>query len=237
MSEARLNPEYLEPSRQALAHARENFRVAIDCANRGNLRKAGAELVAAGEEVARAILLHDAYEDLATFDPNRREERMFVDEEELRKSHRLKYVLLTAWAFAIPFNDIRSRAAGTSTQSDEAPTPDPITAMRAEYPNEMTLVETLSQLEELRQGNYSGPSSKGTSIPLLDRATFDRLAGAVEAQLQWATYQQEVYVRTPGELAELQSKMPGVLKWSLEMTRLIKEGRTARQAEKRGPSS
>jgi len=220
--EARLNPEYLEPSRQALAQAKENFRVAIDCANRGKLRKAGAELVAAGEEVARALVLHDAYEDLVTFDPSRKDERMFIDEKELRKSHRLKYILLSAHSFALPFNQVRSRLTASSGESMDEAVPDPISIMRSEYPNEMTLVETLSQLEELRQGNYSGPSSKGTPIPDLDRLTFDRLAGAVELQLEFATFQQHVYVRSPGELEELQAKMPGIVKWSKETAAIIK---------------
>ncbi|MDG6913115.1 MAG: hypothetical protein JRN35_08570 [Nitrososphaerota archaeon] len=223
--EGRLNPQYLQRAKDALKMAKSNLKAAECNALEGDMRLAGADLVVAGEEVVRARVLFAVYEDIFTFDAQRKGERVFVSERELGKDHVRKYELLVALSAALmmALSLLEFRQA-TSTEKD-AMSRDSGGWIQKRFSGTFKLLGFSEHLEELRQGRYSGLTTKGTPPPLLDQNTFKELYDAIEEQASMAEYEQEVYKRPPEELSRIQALLPGVLTVVESQVQVLKEER------------
>ncbi len=229
-SEGRLNPQYLERARDALKMARANLKAAERGAKEGEMRLAGADLVVAGEEVARARILFAAYEDIITLDTCRKSERYFISERDLRTNHARKYELLGALSVGLTMGTSLIEFTQASPTEREAMSKDPDGWVRKRFSNTLKFLDFSEHLEELRQGRYSGLTTKGTEPPKLDQGAFKELYGAIEEQVSMAEFEQEVYQRQPGELTQIQAQLPSLLVAVERLTKGIKEGR------EKGPS-
>ncbi len=212
--------------------ARANLKAAEREAKDADMRLAGADLVVAGEEAARARILFAAYEDIVTFDARRKSERVFISERELGKDHVRKYELLGALSVGLTAGKLHLEFNQATPAEREDMGKDPDGWVRRQFSCTFKLLEFSEHLEELRQGRYSGLTTKGTSPPLLDQETFNELYSAIEEQVSMAEFEQEVYHRPPGELTRIQAQLPGLLVLVEKLTEGIKEERAGGPSKK-----
>lgn len=220
-----MNTQYLQRAKDALKMAKSNLKAAERGAKEGDMRLAGADLVVAGEEVARARILFAAYEDIVTFDENRKSERVFVSERDLGRKHALKYELLSALSIGLTAGMLHMEMNQVAPTEREVMGRDPDGWVRKRFSSTFKLLEFSEHLEELRQGRYSGLTVRGTEPPVLDQDTFKEIHGAIEEQVGMAEFEQEVYQRPPGELTRIQAQLPGLLVLVEKLTNGLKEER------------
>lgn len=177
-------PKFLPKSREAVRASEANLASARDNARAGRFPLAGADLVVAGEEAARAWVFLAVAKGVVVTDRTRVTPiHPYVDLSELERDHSVKYewlnviaVLQMIFRFAYSMGrDGLVNPGSTETEVDAF--------MRREYSSFMTLQDILDHLEELRQGRYSGQTTKGTLAPMLDATTFNALAEVIEDEL------------------------------------------------------
>lgn len=190
---------------------------------------AASDIVVAGEEVARARILFAVYEDLVTFDKTRRTERIYISEKQLSRDHKMKYAVLMAFGIGLSFGLSRLRLREMPPDEKDAFLTEAKQHsenwFKKNFEGLSTLLEFSDVLEDLRMSRYSGPTPRGTTPPTLSREDYQRLENAVSDQIDFASFEQNVYVRFPGELETLQANMPGVVKAIQDLLgELVKSG-------------
>ncbi len=218
----KLHPKFRLKARDALALAQDNFHTAQDSEGVGRRNSAANSLVTAGEEAVKARVFWLAYEDLVTFDPARRNERIYVSIRDLER-HGPKQVLLLILDVTLAFGAAGLEFREFSQEKQRKFAGDPGPFLEQHVPGLNTLAALQDRLEDLRQSALSGMPKSGRPRPRLTPEEFANLSSAINTLIGFCDFEQNHYTREPGELLRSQrilaASMPGLIALAETLTR------------------
>jgi hypothetical protein len=208
----RFNPTYKGTAQKALASAKTNLEVARTiAANPEHLQQAAHSLVISLEESVRAHIYWWAYEDLVTFKPERRDERLYISERELNTKHPAKYAIAYAFEFGMMMIKIRPHFRGMAPEEAARMKADTGPWIAEKVPEFGVMDRNFTRLEDLRLGHYSGGPTTGMGRARITMGQFNEFAHLLDERLALYDFEQTVYVRPPGELRRIQNFLPEYL--------------------------
>jgi hypothetical protein len=183
--------EFRVAAAAALDMAQRNLRAADRSARAGEIRIASADIVAGLEEVAKARIYFAADEELITFDPSLAKTRPYVPLSWLANNHGRKFSLLCCLAIAqvcgqFSVDSIANEDSAWAAKLDS----DPKRFLQETYPELTAIFDHSGKFEALRQGRYSGTTTRGKPIPALAQPEYDRLRAGIGRMVALAATEQ-----------------------------------------------
>jgi hypothetical protein len=200
------HPKFESKARSALALAKENLETAKEAASKGRMNSAATSLVTAGEEVVKARIYWMVYEDIATFNPTRKGERIYFEEKDLGQ-HLPKQTLLFILGFGQAAAVLLSQPELMTDETSRALDLDPEGVLDRQLPGFAKLSKLYDRLEDIRQSTLSGPPKSGRGRLQLSSVEFEGLATAVGEIIDFADYEQNHFQRTDADLLRVQAQI------------------------------